>query len=564
MRGRTGESRAAPSSFDVPIVRFSRIGLVEADKFLCLAEKFIGQAVYFWPFKCVFIRQAEVCLSQRELKMAEGKRYGLDQLRKTGGRGTVDLPVLSGFNMGNSTLNITMPMGTFREVALVANEARMIAMGEGPESIAQRQLLPDHAKKLALYILRGLLAGVKAKWLEEGKHVPDCLADILNELGEGPYQALQPFTANIRNIQEGGLEFEDTAAGVILHLHKLQKLFVVDGQHRLRAGELVHDWLNTVLTNAKYPKKGLWIGETQEVTSEEMEVWTAALTQFGMAFTIDVTVHLDLDPEQERQLFHDLNVLGKKPSSAQALAFDAANPVSKYVTDRLAPGGNVHGLRVIDAGHKKSGSKLDDAAIYRDDLVNTCAILFRGAFNQSGITPLDVIGSEDYADAFWAALAKQPHWSVPDRDKFTLLAQPTAVKAMAFLVRSFHNGEEARDREVAHAKRDAIIQALADGLVDFSYDNTLWRVYLMSQDERSAAFPGIEAYITPDTVRLPYGVWDDEAGRLQLGPNARDIARYLADLVRYLLRDHVGLEPRPGLVSLKKKLAEAEAEKLKV
>lgn len=494
--------------------------------------------------------------------MTEGKRYGLDQLKKTGGRGTVDLPVLAGYNMGSDTLNVTMTMATFREIALVANEARIISMGDGPEQIAQRQLIPDHAKKLALYILRGLLAGVKKRWTADGKHIPDFLKDLLAELGEGPYQALQPFTANIRNIQDGGLEFENTPAGVILHLHKLQKLFVVDGQHRLRAGEIVHDWLNSVTTNLKYPKKGLWIGDTQELTSEEMEVWTAVMTEFGTAFTIDVTVHLNLNAEQERQLFHDLNVLGKKPSAAQALAFDAANPVSKYVTERLAPSGFVHGLRVVDAGHKKSATKLEEPAIYRDDLVNTCAILFRGAFNQSGITPLDVIGSEDYADGFWKAIAKQKEWAVQAWDKVTLLAQPTMLKGMAFLVRSFHNGEEARDKEAAHAKRNAVIQAIADGAVDFTHANPLWRVYLVSQEEREAAFPGIEDYITPDTIRRPYGTWDEDAGRLQFGPNTRDIARYLADLVRYQLRDQVGLEPRPGLVSLKRKLAEAEAEKL--
>ncbi|MGO8016195.1 DNA sulfur modification protein DndB [Rhizobium leguminosarum] len=492
---------------------------------------------------------------------AKGKRYGLDQLKKTGGRGTVDLPVLSGFNMGTSTLNVTMSMGTFREIALVANEARMIAMGEGPDQIAQRQLIPDHAKKLALYILRGLLAGVKKRWESEVKHVPDFLTDVLAELGEGPYQALQPFTANIRNVQEGGLEFEDTASGVVLHLHKLQKLFVVDGQHRLRAGELVHDWLNTILTNGRYPKKGLWIGDSQDMTSEEMEVWTAAMTEFGMAFTVDVTVHIDLNAEQERQLFHDLNVLGKKPSSAQALAFDAANPVSKYVTERLAPDGFIHGLRMVDAGHKKSGTKLDGPAIYRDDLVNSCSILFRGAFNQSGITPLDVIGSEEYADRFWNALAQQPHWGVQGWEKQTLLSHPTMLKAMAFLVRSFHNGEEARDKAAAHPKRDAIITALAEGAVSFLHTNPLWRVYLMTAEDRDTAFPGIEDYITPDSVRRPYGTWDDDSARLQLGPNTRDISRYLADLVRFQLRDRVGLEPRPGLISLKKKLAEAEAQK---
>ncbi|KQT59822.1 MULTISPECIES: DNA sulfur modification protein DndB [unclassified Aureimonas] len=491
-----------------------------------------------------------------------GKRYGLDQLKKTGGRGTVDLPVLAGFNMGSNTLNVTMTMATFRETSLVANEARMVSMGEGPDQIAQRQLLPDHAKKLALYILRGLLAGVKTRWTEEGKHLPDFLHDVLAELGEGPYQALQPFTANIRNIKAAELEFENTTAGIILHLHKLQKLYIVDGQHRLRGGEIVHEWLNTLLTNAKYPKKGLWIGDTQEVSAEEMEVWTAALNEFGTAFTVDVTVHLGLNAEQERQLFHDLNVLGKKPSSAQALAFDAANPVSKYVMERLVSDGFVHGLRMADAGHKKSGTKLEGPAIYRDDLVNTCAILFRGAFNQSGITPVDVIGSEDYADRFWAALAKQPGWGTLGWDKVTLLSLPTVLKAMAFLVRSFHNGEEARDRQAAHAKRDAIIDAVAVGEIDFNPSNPLWRVYLMSEADREAAFPGIENYITPDAIRRAYGVWDEDTKRLQLGPNTRDISRYMADLVRYQLRDIVGLDPRPGLVSLKKKMAAAEKERL--
>ena len=298
------------------------------------------------------------------------------------------------------------------------------------------------------------------------------------------------------------------------------------------------------------------------MTAEELEVWTAAMTEFGTAFTVDITVHLGLNAEQERQLFHDLNVLGKKPSNAQALAFDAANPVSKYVAERLAPDGFVHGLRVVDAGHKKSGTKLDEPAIYRDDMVNTCAILFRGAFNQSGITPVDVMGSEDYADRFWEALARQPQWAELGREKITLLAHPTMIKAMAFLVRSFHNGEEARDAKIAHVKRDAIVQAIADGVVDFAHSNPLWRVYLMSPEQREAEFPGIEDYITPDAVRRPYGLWDDDAKRLQLGPNTRDIARYLADLVRYQLREQVSLDPRPGLISLKRKLLEAEAEKL--
>jgi hypothetical protein len=286
------------------------------------------------------------------------------------------------------------------------------------------------------------------------------------------------------------------------------------------------------------------------------------MTEFGTAFTVDVTVHLGLNAEQERQLFHDLNALGKKPSNAQALAFDAANPVTKYVTERVAPDGFVHGLRLVDAGHKKSGTRLEGAAIYRDDLVNTCAILFRGAFNQSGITPLDVLGSEDYADRFWNALGLQPYWGAPAWKKRTLLAQSTMLKGMAFLVRSFHNGEEARDKDVAHAKRHAIIQAIADGAVDFTHTNPLWRIYLMNQEQREAAFPGIEDYITPDTSRHPYGTWDDDASHLQFGSNTRDISRYLADLVRYQLRDQIGLQPRPGLVSLKKKLAAAEAERL--
>ena len=55
----------------------------------------------------------------------------------------------------------------------------------------------------------------------------------------------------------------------------------------------------------------------------------AATAHFCWRFTFG------LNPDEKRQLFHDLNRLGKKVDTNLALQFDNSNPINLFIKDRL-------------------------------------------------------------------------------------------------------------------------------------------------------------------------------------------------------------------------------------
>src|ERR1700733_3343848 len=106
-----------------------------------------------------------------ETNIPAGRRMKLGDLKRTGGRTSINAPVLAGFNLNNRTLSVTMPMEQFREASDVANEVRIIETGGDRSLIAQRPLDSKHAKNLALYMGRGMVAGVRRIWGEENRSI---------------------------------------------------------------------------------------------------------------------------------------------------------------------------------------------------------------------------------------------------------------------------------------------------------------------------------------------------------------------------------------------------------
>ena len=273
-----------------------------------------------------------------------------------------------------------------------------------------------------------------------------------------------------------------------------------------------------------------------------------------MRCTVDVTVHLGLDASQERQLFHDLNTLGKKPDAAIAQAFDQANPVSIFVRKEIEDVGLLgDSVKIADAGSKKgqkrAGLEFVDQTIYRDDLVVCNALLFAGAWNQAGITASRVNPHYAYGKRFWSAVAKQPNFGAPGWYKKTLLAQPVMLKALAQMAFTFHASREANAAHLEH-----FMSALEGGEIDFSHANELWAAYLIPPEECAKLYPGIQRFLTPVIAMQPYGLHDAETGTLRFGSSSRDIARYIGDLIRWKL----GLPPRPALLSLVSRLIKDE------
>jgi len=483
-----------------------------------------------------------------------GRRFKLGDLKRSGARTEFNTAVLTGFNMGNRTLTLTLTMEQFREFTDVANEARIRDLGGDNSEVAQRPLDKKHAKSIALYMLRGLLVAVRHNWIDDGRHIPTELDDVLADLGEGPYQALQPFTGNIRSCAPGGanLDLEEKPDGkLVLFLRQGQLIYIIDGQHRRFAYGSLVEWLKELLSSGKYISKrggGLYVPDDMEdgrLSASELEVWSAVLEMARSHFTVDVTVHLGLAPEAEKQLFHDLNNLGKKPDAALAQAFDQANPISVFIRKELEGEGLLRSIRIADSGSKK-GKRVEEgeaAVIYRDDLVAANAMLFAGATNQAGIISSQVVPFYDYGRMFWASIAAQDHFGEGGWARKTLLSEPVMIKALAQLAHTFHGS-----REENHALRDRFLAALRDKEIDFSQRNPLWATYFKTEDEWVEIDPALRDYLTPDAGRKSFGVWQGD--KLEFAQNTRDIARYLGDLIRW----HLKLPPRPGVATLKAKL----------
>lgn len=261
----------------------------------------------------------------------------LDALAAEGDINETPYNVFIGHNLGHRVFTMSVPFRRFFEISAVANDR-----DAGP--VAQRPLDNEHAKRLAIYMLKGLAAAAKLKRGVQGKEVIPAFDNILRALGEQPYFSLQPLVCNIRNIPEGGtgnggvrgMRLEtltgETAAFRVF-LAERHTLWVVDGQHRRKGAEMTMGFLDSVRQTGRYPAKTpvLYPNKGEEVTEDEMIVWNETYDAARSYATLTVEVHLGLDVTQERQLFHDLNRLGKKIDPSLAINFDSSNPITTFI-----------------------------------------------------------------------------------------------------------------------------------------------------------------------------------------------------------------------------------------
>lgn len=464
--------------------------------------------------------------------------------------------VLVGSNMGNRTLIMSVPMATFYEISEVANKANLEAVPAHRElPIAQRRLDETHAKKLAIFILKGLIDTARRKQEAQGRTVSPTLIGIQKEIGSQPYISMQPITTNIRTCSFGGdgLRFERNGGVITVYLSDKHVLWVIDGQHRRFAMHMVFEFLKTVVNNGRYPRKpALYLpsgDNKRDPTPEEMQVWAAAFEIARTACSIVVECHLGLDFDQERQLFHDLNNLGKTVESGLVYEFDNSNAVNRFIKERLL-GNDILKAKVVDSDNPHDWHK-DEGVISRKDLISINAILFLNKTTINGASPADINAKENYGCRFWGAIAQIPYWGEEGAKKATVAAQPVVLKALAKLAYDFGYG---RDENVNHLER--LLTALEEGDIDFSHANPMWRYFDMSIEEREQSCPGLKDAVTPDEAgyNLDLGNFDESSGLMRFGAKHNDIQRHLGDMIRWKL----GLPKRKALIKLQDEIMFAD------
>jgi hypothetical protein len=455
-----------------------------------------------------------------------------------GGSELTWLKVLINNNLGHTTLLMSLSLKKFCELSLVANDRSKME----PNEIAQRQLDPVHARKLAKYILKGLVAAAIQEKKDKSESVPESWQAIYSELGPQPYTAIQPLVVNIRNCKPDGKDLkvrDQGSCNYLVGLPQGQKLYVIDGQHRRKGLEEMYDFLKTVIDKAVYTKRGLYCpadrtidNGSYQMSGEELELWNQCYLLTENAASVAVEVHLGLDIEAERQLFHDLNRLSKKVDTNLALFFDSSNPITEYSKEYLEESE----LIAITDDAKDSDWDRDEGKLLRKDVMAVNARLFLNSNNISKATPASVTEGKDVANHFWNAVASIPGFGKPGAKKATVAAQPVVLKALAKLAFDFtlsnrrpENGEELFEKLLKG------IDQTSEKPINFKHDNPVWRYYELTQEEREKfGLQKLENYLpSEESGNRDIGAYSD--GYFRFGAKHNDIFPIIGDMIRWQL-----------------------------
>lgn len=461
--------------------------------------------------------------TQRELD-------ALDTLAAEGDVNETPFNVFIGHNLGHRVFSLAVPFRKFFDISDVANDREA-----GP--VAQRPLDLNHAKGLAAYMLKGLVSAAKLRRAVQGREPLGAFDDVLHALGQQPYFSLQPIVCNIRNVPLGGAGSGgirgirlETASGETaafrVFLSERHTLWVVDGQHRRKGAELTMAFLDTVRQQGRYPAKtpALFPAKGKEISEQEMTVWNEAHDAARSYATITVEVHLGLDVDQERQLFHDLNRLGKKVDPSLALHFDSSNPVTAFIKNRLA--GDL-AIQITDREPKDWAE--DRGALVLKDVVAINAIAFLNKGNISGATPAVIEPREPEVLRMWERIVDVPNFGTNRAREHTVAAQPVLLKALAKLTYDLNFS----NRKPGNSS--ALFDKLLDGVqrVDFSHQNPIWNYYSLTGEERERAnLIGLADHLPPDDG-ANRDMGSVQGGFMRFGAKHNDIYPILADMIRW-------------------------------
>lgn len=456
----------------------------------------------------------------------------LDQISPSG---TGERPILGTYasNMGNRTISARFAVADMNRISVVANGLDSPA----GEEIAQRPLDLAHATKLAEFILKGLVQATLMRATSQDSVLTPVLSRLHGKLGEQPYCSMPPLIANLRdagmngkNLRAESLKDGDKGEVIAVRfwLRSDQLLYIIDGQHRRKAIEMVMEFLEgDVLQRRRYGKHNLYGNDGLEIPMDEFNAWNDVYQTARRDAMLVVEIHLGLSVSQERQLFHDTNNLGKRVAPSLALSFDSGNPINAFIKNDLEAKGV---LAISDHDNTLSDWSDDQGSLNRKDVVAVNAFLFLHRTNIKSARQIDIDTKKALANKFWRAVAAIPRFGEKGARASTVAAQAVVLKALAKLMHEFSFRSP-----VNEVLRDRLLTGI--GTIDFSHDNPMWNYYNLTESERqdTKTWP-LRVFLPQDVSTLKRDIGrKDAAGRMRFSSKHNDIVPVLADMIRWTL-----------------------------
>ncbi|MGO7483508.1 DNA sulfur modification protein DndB [Rhizobium leguminosarum] len=447
---------------------------------------------------------------------------GKIEIGNLGNVGRKAYPVLVNNAFGRQTLCLTIPVEEFIARSIVPNQAGISLGADFGDTPSQRPINPAHAQGLALYMLKAELASVR---VSPGP-VSDALRSIREEVGVESYYGVSPIVANLQPRKEAKIDLKDGSPH--LFVDDIEIFRVIDGQHRREGRDIMLKWLKSVIETGRYPVgrrtgTALFVPANGrvDVLPEERQIW-GEVHRNSLRSGFEISLHLELGSEEERQLFFVLNNLGRSVESSLAFDFDESNPVNQYIKNVLI--GELK-LKVVP----KDVASRDEGEMALKDLVAVNAILFLNKTNVRSATPPMVGGRASVATDFWRKVAQIPGYGQRAARATTVAAQPVVLKALAKLVHDFAFAQDDEEH------LDILLESIPE--LNLHHGNPIWRCYDYQPAEREERFPGISAYLPPEgTGNRDIGGYDSSTELMHFGAKHNDIFPIIGDLVRYELK----------------------------
>ena len=451
-------------------------------------------------------------------------------------------PAVVGYNMGNRTLSFTMSLSQFREISKVHNPENE----SDPNKIAQRDLDINHCKGLAKHILVGLIETQIRRYKTDGETIPKEVLDIQQDVGKSPYAVIQPFVCNIRECSRDGddldiLDYSETNIIWNVGLKNGQILSVVDGQHRRKAFDIVYEWLDKVVQTAEYPKASFIDLKNKRrmslIDKVRLDFWNKLHTLAFQESQIRIECHLGLKPEEERQLFADLNDKGKKVEKSLSDSFDQANPINEFIQKKLLKDGVIKNEPI---SKDTSSWHSDTGQLLRKDITPITTLAMFGKTSSKKETPASVREKADFAVTFWKNIHYIKNFGKNSSRSMTIAAQPVVLKGIAKL--AFDLGYGKQDKNEEHLIK--LWEHIKSNKLDFSHNNDIWQALFLDSSKRKKIHSDIDAYVhVPDGTNLDAGTYDEKNKWVRFGNKHNDIYPRIGDLIRYKL----GFNPRASV-----------------
>ena len=459
----------------------------------------------------------------------ETKKTLADRPRR--GNEFLTLTALEGVNLGRRTLTTRMSIKKFCDWSLVGNKDIRETEDFEDEFVAQRTLIPEHARGLAKYVLGGLVRTVIADM--SGSRVPADVLRIKNDLATGPYSALQPLVCNLRHVQEEDLLIDDKNLPpdvLRLNLGSTQKLWVVDGQHRRDGFDRVMTYLDQILKNGTYPKAKhalyapVSTGPDGRMTADEIEFWQLVKDVAMNECSVSLEIHIGLDESEEQQLFSDLNSRSKPLQSSLTLSYDQSDALAAISRDT-----EIIRFPIADESDAKSWNS---TGLPLKDIIMVNRLLVHGA-NVKEATPQSQVDAKlSFIRRFWDVVQRIDGFMEPHQRTRTVAGQPVVLKALAKLAYDHAYGVPKLVDEDGLRK---LYQAIDTKQLTFKHSDRLWHALFMNDIERKAEFgDGINDYVHVTAQTKP-GEFDKLNSWVRFGAAHNDIYPRIGDLIRWKL-----------------------------